>query len=246
LVLLLVGIPSCGDDGPLGASLGGGCLLNSDCDAGLICVFSRCHFECTTSEDCPRDEQGERLRCVLGDKPEHVCQLADERLCAYHSECPGLQRCGPDGECRDECQDDRDCIGGQMCVTSVCADADELDAGGALTPEPPQQETGYPCTYNSDCEGLAPPGGPPFVCRDGGCNYGCYDTVDCAPNFVCNPDDGDAATPGACEPLGGEGVNCIPGQQVHCDCRNGEIGAQRCNDSGTAFLECLDAEGAAC
>ena len=149
------------DDGPSAASrVGDGCTLNSDCDSGLVCVFARCHVECNGSQDCPTASDGERLRCVVGDKPDHVCQLEDERDCAYHSECPGVQRCGPDGQCRDECRDDRDCVAGQVCVAQgLCAEPAEVDGTGALTGSLQEGDpvTGLPCAYDSQCLGLGQP-----------------------------------------------------------------------------------------
>ncbi len=233
------------------ALLGEGCLLNSDCNDELVCVFRRCHIECEDSGDCPLSADGERLRCVLGDKPEHVCQLEDETHCAYNSECPGQQVCGPDGRCRDQCQADRDCVAGQTCVEQgVCADPEEVDGGGLSYQAPPgEQTTGAPCLYDSQCEGLAPEGGPRFVCVDGGCNYGCYTSVDCEPNFGCQPDDGDAATPGECVYLGGgTTVPCVPGHQIACDCYGDPmaVGVQKCNDEGTMFGPCTSATDPNC
>lgn len=239
---------SCSDESALDR-LGSGCLLNSDCEEGLACVFERCHIQCQSSLDCPLASDGTQLRCVLGEKPSHVCQLEDDRDCAYHSECRGRQLCGPDGQCRDECLDDRDCVGGQVCLPEgICADPTEL-AGGELTPTMPPggQSTGFPCAYDSQCEGLAPEGGPPFVCVDRGCNYGCFDNVDCEPGSVCEPDDGDASTPGACTPVGG-GVLCIPGTQQACDCwpPGSQPGVQVCDADGGGFGVCTDADGMPC
>lgn len=226
--------------------LGDGCLLNSDCDEGLSCVFRRCHIQCASSQDCPVADDGKQLRCVIGEKPEHVCQLADERDCSYHSECPGLQRCGPDGACRDQCLDDRDCVEGQTCTAQgVCADLVELDGQGALAerPAPGEQETGFPCAYDSQCVGKGPEGGPELVCRNGGCAFGCYATVDCDPSFVCMPDDGDSSTPGKCEPAAGGNIVCVPGLQQYCQCFPSGPGVQVCNDTGTGFEPCLRATG---
>ncbi len=240
LVCLLAG---CDDDEPSALSLlGSGCLLNSDCDEGLSCVFERCHIECNTSADCPLDTEGERLRCVVGAKPEHVCQLEDETDCAYHSECPGLQICGPDGECRDQCKDDRDCVAGQSCVAQgVCADAEEIDDDGelpaALPPE--DQETGYPCAYDSQCLGLSPIESLELVCRNGGCNWACFDDVDCDPGFGCFPADGDRTTPGNCAPLLPT-PPCVPGSQAPCTCFMGGPGFQVCAADGQRFEPCLD------
>jgi hypothetical protein len=238
----LLMLASCDEESAL-AQLGSGCLLNSDCDPGLACVYRRCHIECKTSADCPLASDGTQLRCVIGDKPTHVCQLEEERDCAYHSECPGSQVCGPDGQCRDECLDDRDCVEGQICLQQgVCADEQELDENGRLNeaPPPPEQKTGFPCSYDSQCLGKAPPGAPEFVCREGGCNYACYDNVDCEPNFNCEPNDGDPSTPGSCVLVNaGMPVFCTPGTQIDCQCwPDNSPGVQVCKSTGEGFDCC--------
>jgi hypothetical protein len=242
---------SCEDDDASALSLlGDGCLLNSECNEGLVCVFRRCHIQCVTSGDCPIGADGNRLRCVVGEKPASICQLEDERACQYHSECPGEQICGPDGECRDQCKDDRDCVSGQTCAGGVCAEAEELNEEGELEGEPPPegQETGFPCVYDSQCVGLAPEGGPEFVCKDGGCNFGCFTNIDCEPNFTCEPDDGDATTPGKCTYQGG-GVDsfCVPNEQRKCDCwppdSTFDDGIQLCAADGSGYEDCMGVGG---
>lgn len=243
-------LSGCGDEEPSVLTLlGDGCLLNSECDEGLVCVFERCHIECNASSDCPLGGDGERLRCVVGDKPEHVCQLDDESRCSYHSECPGLQICGPDGECRDQCKVDRDCVEKQTCVAEgVCADADEIDEAGELTGEtpPPEQATGFPCAYDSQCLGLSEIPELELVCRNGGCNYACYDDVDCDPGYGCSPRDGDASTPGNCSYIG-KSLPCVPGDQEPCVCYlTGDPGYQVCESDGMSFGACLDMTGTPC
>ena len=44
-----------------------------------------------------------------------VCELIS---CSYNSQCPAGQTCAPDGECRDECRADRDCIPGQAVLAA--------------------------------------------------------------------------------------------------------------------------------
>ncbi len=80
------------------ARLSESCTLNSDCAEPLVCAFQRCHDVCETSRDCDPGQ-----RCVVSDRPFHVCQLEDERECLYTSDCPEGQTCidglcGPDGE----------------------------------------------------------------------------------------------------------------------------------------------------
>ncbi|MBM4363650.1 MAG: hypothetical protein FJ104_13290, partial [Deltaproteobacteria bacterium] len=60
-----------------------GCIINSDCNAPLVCAFRRCHTACENNRDC---EPG--LNCMVSDRPFHVCQLPDEQKCRYNSQCP--------------------------------------------------------------------------------------------------------------------------------------------------------------
>ena len=104
------------------ASLAAGCSINSDCQSPLVCAFQRCHSACETSRDCDPGQ-----RCMASDRPFHVCQLAQEQDCTYNSQCPEGQVCGVDGQCRDQCASDRDCVTGQECVKGNCADPSELE-----------------------------------------------------------------------------------------------------------------------
>lgn len=217
------------------AAIGGDCLINSDCQDGLICVFKRCHEQCNTSVDCPLDDDGEHERCMLGTKPDHYCQLDDERGCVYNSECPGDQICGNDGECRDECATDKDCVEDQQCAQASCALPSELDENGDLPMSTDAQEvpTGQSCLRDSDCTEID----DAFVCLPGGCNYECKADVDCE-SGRCNVADG--APGGRCA---ASTINCVPGAQVACDCVGGGVGAQICLADGTGYDVCKDQNG---
>ncbi len=233
-------------------ALGEGCLINSECEDGLVCVFRRCHTECEASIDCPLSPTGERLRCVVGQQPDHVCQLDDERECDYTSQCPGEQVCGRDGQCRDACGGDRDCLNDQICTQGVCVEQEEVSPDNPylpVAPRPPEQQTGLTCEYNNECEGLAPEDGPEFVCRDGICAFDCFVDLDCSPNTICVPQDGDNTTPGRCVPGTEDGpINCTPGAQVGCECPGGSAndGVQVCEESGLSYGPCLDIMGVDC
>ena len=246
-------LPSCNEDlAKQIAALGEGCLLNSDCSDGLVCVFRRCHEQCNDSADCPLGPDGVQLGCRLGDPPAHVCQLPEDASCSYNSQCPGAQVCGPDGSCRDQCEGDRDCLEEQMCVQGVCAEVDEVDpVTQSLLQQPePSEQTGVSCEYDHQCEGLSPEGQPELVCRNGACGYDCFTDVDCEPNEVCVPQDvldddsQDPSTPGACF-LANDGnvVYCIPGHQVACDCLGGTQGVQQCAADGSGYTPCQDVDG---
>jgi len=217
------------------AALGGECLLSSDCAEGLICVFRRCHQQCNTSVDCPIGSDGEHERCMIGTKPDHFCQLADETLCVYNSECPGEQICGRDGQCRDECVSDKDCVTDQICAQASCALPEELNEDGELPLATSAQgpASGQSCVHDSDCVDVD----PAFVCLAGACNYECKADVDCE-SHVC--DKGEGAEGGTCAP---SSVICVPGSQVACDCVGGGLGAQICNAQGTGYDVCKDVNG---
>jgi hypothetical protein len=153
-----------------------GCLINSQCNAPLVCAFRRCHAECEDSRDCPAEQ-----RCMSSDGPFHVCQLPDETKCSYNTQCPERQKCGIDGNCRDECTSDRDCVLGQVCVSGTCAEPAELkagklpavDAGSTASPG-----GGVPCVYDSECR-------HPLICRGGLCGYECLVHGDCSRGEQC-------------------------------------------------------------
>lgn len=169
-------VAGCSEDvTPAATALSGGCSVNTDCNAPLVCAFARCHVACTQSRDCAAGE-----RCVASDRPYHVCLLPEESRCAYNSDCKGLnQVCGVDGQCRDRCSGARDCLLGQNCVTGTCADPTELDAGSLpATSDASAEASGQPCSYSSECP-------EPFVCKVGLCTYECQGDVDCAPGQAC-------------------------------------------------------------
>src|SRR5258706_166478 len=108
LLCVVAAVVACSSDEPTPKGLAEGCFINTDCTSPLVCAFRKCHRACTTWRDC---EPGQR--CMASDRPFHVCQLAGERPCAFNSSCPMGQVCGVDGECRDQCAADRDCLNEQ-------------------------------------------------------------------------------------------------------------------------------------
>jgi hypothetical protein len=141
------------------SSLAGGCALNSDCEKYFICCFERCHVPCVEDRDCEPDP----LRCVKSEESGiFVCQLEDEVRCEVDKDCPGEQKCGVDGECRDACQAHDDCIGDQVCANSnECAsvdpDKDTLDPEGNIIPDDPPPGSGSGGTGGA--EGASSQGG---------------------------------------------------------------------------------------
>lgn len=228
-------VAACGDADVLLAAIGGDCVLDSDCEEGLACVFQRCHQECEVTPDCPLDGEGKNLHCMVGRKPDHYCQLSDETECTYSSECPGEQICGPDGRCRDECVTDKDCVTDQTCAQRNCALPDELDDNGKL-PQTGTLTAGSYCEYTSECT----PIDPDFVCRAGLCGFECRGDSDCATG-VCTIAEGKEG--GRCA---ASVVICVPGAQVACDCLGMTQGVQVCNAMGTGYDPCLDSAGMSC
>ncbi len=222
----------------LQAQISEGCLLNTDCTSPLVCAFRRCHTECASSRDCPDDQ-----RCVSSDRPFMVCQLEDERDCTRNSDCPVRMVCGIDGECRDQCATERDCIEGQVCTAGSCADPDEL-VGGMLPAVPGADASGgLPCSFSADCPN-------PLVCRAGFCTEQCRDDRDCLSGQTCVSSrcqtgaggectfNSDCATAGqicdrgSCRCSCQESRDCAPGQTCDgCGCQGGLV------DAGTP--ECL-------
>jgi hypothetical protein len=154
---------------------GAECSINSDCPEPLRCAFDRCHSACEETRDCLHGQ-----RCVASDRPFHVCQLPDETKCAYNSDCPGSQICGANGECRDPCATERDCVKGQLCVERACVEPSEaIDAGARPVVDSGSSTNGSRCTFSSDCPA-------PYVCHEGNCRLECVAEPDCPPNYRCS------------------------------------------------------------
>jgi hypothetical protein len=100
------------------------CGANVDCVAPLICAVGHCHGACDTSRDCISGE-----RCVRYASPLAVCLTPDESKCTKTTDCGGSQLCAPDGQCRDACRVNADCIPGEICVAGSCGDPASPDAG---------------------------------------------------------------------------------------------------------------------
>jgi hypothetical protein len=184
------------------AKLAQNCLVNSDCSTPLVCAFEACHAECESSRDCD-----EGARCVAAARPYKVCQLEEERLCERTSDCAEGLICGVDGECRDHCASDSECVEGQQCVAGTCADNDELDEAGQLTPAPgvTRGSEGSSCVYVSDCSAA-------LLCRNQACLPQCKADKDCPLHEVC------ADT--RCVPDGSLPLAC--GYTSDCDTERGE------------------------
>lgn len=205
--LLALIVPACSNEAkpkPAAEDGRGGCLVNSDCASPLVCAFQRCHVECVTTRDCDGT-----LRCIGAHEASRVCQLEDEAKCQTTTDCAATLVCGADGNCRDFCQSDAECIGSQVCTKGVCAEPKELDASGSL----PQVLPFTNCRLNSDCsDGLR--------CAGGSCIPECVGDRDCLPGEACDAGACRVVTvpecqrDGDCQP---EGATCVS-KQCRCDC----------------------------
>jgi hypothetical protein len=227
-------------------AIGKRCTLNSDCTDPNVCVFGRCHAECGTSADC---EGGER--CVKGElSGTSVCQLAIESSCATTADCPGTQVCAVDGECRDLCKTNSDCLLDQVCTQSTCADEAELGPDGSLPESEDHVGDGQPCQYNSDCPGT-------LLCINQLCGPECKGDKDCSPGLECvenrcvapegpppECEENDDCPPGELCTAG----RCAPGCVEDPDCPDGSICeagscAPGCNDDGDCVFGDVCDEG---
>jgi hypothetical protein len=108
--------------------VGGSCVLNSDCNQGLVCTWDKCHDACHTSVDCPTGQS-----CVVAADQSTVCQLTIETHCLYASDCPTPLICAVDQQCRNQCQGNVDCTPGQTCTTTnTCAEPKQVDSNNNL------------------------------------------------------------------------------------------------------------------
>lgn len=99
--------------------VGSTCLLNTDCNASLVCTMGKCHEACRASADCPSGQS-----CVKTSEGI-FCQLPAEVSCAAASTCGAGLMCAPDQRCRAGCQSAASCTEGQVCASNFCADPND-------------------------------------------------------------------------------------------------------------------------
>ena len=105
---------------------GGACVLNSDCNQGLVCTWGKCHVACHTSADCQPGQS-----CITASAQSTVCE--SPTACIYNSDCPTGLMCATDQQCRQQCQKDVDCTSGQICTsTQTCAEPNQVDSNKNL------------------------------------------------------------------------------------------------------------------
>jgi hypothetical protein len=114
-------------------NVGTPCVLNSDCNNPLSCTYGTCHEACRSTADC--STSGAECTKVSG---LGVCLVPTERTCTVANQtCATSLVCAIDLECRSTCTAAAtDCMGGQACVSGVCADQADLNpATGQLNPK---------------------------------------------------------------------------------------------------------------
>ena len=178
-LLALVGLLGCsrGFTPPPAPRAPGECTFTSDCPALRVCADARCRAECRTDRDCatgllcrPSAEPG--LKVCL---PPSVAEL-----CAFTSDCAGVERCGVDHHCHGLCQADADCTGAGSCevTTGSCTAAAPVIAdGGCLACGGRCVELTSDANHCGSCENACPVGGS---CVQGSCVFGaCADAGPC-------------------------------------------------------------------
>jgi hypothetical protein len=95
------------------------CVRPSDCSGQLTCVEGYCVATCLTSKDCMMGKE----RCIVT-SGGNTCEPPETTTCHFNSDCTSPLVCPADGQCRNQCEADRDCAGGQVCTktTKLCAD----------------------------------------------------------------------------------------------------------------------------
>lgn len=200
------------------AQVAEGCLLDSDCNAPLVCAFRKCHQQCRVDRDCPATEYCAQTNLA----PLAVCLQVPEQTCALNSDCPEPLLCSSKAQCRDGCRTSRDCLEGQVCETGTCRSDGASGAGGGATVTTSSE--GGTCSYTSECK-------EPLVCRAGTCVVDCKTNADCPLLATCEG--------GSCKPRSPDGtVYCVPGATYVCDCPDGQRGAQTCVDDGSRVGPC--------
>ena len=180
-----------GCSGPKKIDAGGSCVLNSDCNQGLVCTWGKCHAACHTTADCAPGQS-----CITTSDQSTVCQ--GPTPCVYNSDCQSPLACGADQRCRNQCQKDVDCTPGQSCTTTgTCAEPNQVDLNKNL---------------------LGPDGGI-VGCPVGTETCSCYPNDTCNAGLTCasrlcvNLGTGGSGTGGSGGGSGDAGVSDVPGTQ---------------------------------
>src|SRR5215471_14530500 len=103
----------CGGTSSRQAALTPKCIFASDCSGSLVCVQGYCVAACVQSKDCPSGQRCTKIITdpgadgMLGTQDDvtgTTCQPPEQQTCRYTSQCAMPLICGPDFQCRDQCQ----------------------------------------------------------------------------------------------------------------------------------------------
>ena len=194
--LIVVGAglaPSC--SGGERIDVGGACVLNSDCNQGLVCTWGKCHDGCHTTADCPAGQS-----CITASDQSKVCQLPIETQCIYDSDCQPPLKCAADQRCRNQCQADVDCPSGQTCTTTKsCAEPNQVDSNNNLV-VPDGGVRGSGGASGADAAASCPTGAEGCSCyASNTCNTG----LTCASHLCVSLGTGGASGTGGMSDAGG-------------------------------------------
>jgi hypothetical protein len=148
------------------SKLAEGCLLDSQCESPLVCVFRRCHTKCEADRDCINGQ-----KCAVTDNPYSSCLLPEEAKCK-NGTCPGSLVCSTTNDCRSGCQRDSQCLTDEKCENYLCVNKAVADSGVTVA--------GF-CSRNSDC----PPEKGQDFCIANRCQAQCLEKRDCPGGFDC-------------------------------------------------------------
>jgi hypothetical protein len=169
-----------------GDRCGGGCVLDTDCQAGQYCAAGVCVGKLAQGESCAGDLQCQNGLCVDGfccdgtcDGQCEACDLADsEGACVPVTGAPhgGRAACAGQGACQGSCdgQAPEACAfpaAGTACSASACLE-------GLFTP------AGV-CDGAGSCSVSSQQPCAPYVCGDGACLTACEDDQNCASGYEC-------------------------------------------------------------
>lgn len=221
-------------------SLGGECMLDSDCSGDLICVYEFCHQQCANSKDCKdgeicfvnKEHPGAPGYC---EKPAG-CELS----CDCNTPISKAQVCR-ERTCRDSCESDMDCTNGQQCFSYACYDTcdsehpclveGQMCYEGKCAQELPGEvagELGTPCKIPTDCASVN--------CANGVC-VGCKADVDCGGRVCNNPDPNDGSK-GTCGVSSTASVPELPSNAVEIPVEGLSIGAFTLDSQGQSIYFC--------
>lgn len=157
-----------------------GCLDDSDCAGGSICVTRHCQAGCREDEECGGGQICNDLTCREGCREDGDC--GTDRICeslTCREGCREDEDCGADRICADllcttGCRADAECGAGRICADDVCRAGCRQDAQCPSGLVCDDATLTCRCLSDDDC-------GPGRVCEDDACREGCHYGRQCYP-----------------------------------------------------------------